>query len=279
MAEIHAPIAKALLADRRLYKFRSIGDETKKSRLRDIILNHRIRFARPSQLNDPLEGTSIYQLGDWSSEVYRDRFAQWAWNGQRHLNGLPPQDKFRAWILSRPREVHEQHIAGINATNHEAIEVKWRVLSLSGTATQELMWSHYADGHSGVALVFDASHGEFALAYRVDYVRERVPLDITSQDLNEVLRATLLSKRAAWAYELEDRCIAPEPWEPDTLRLEAQHLRFMPAQLLGVIFGAKASPQDEAEITAWAARRENALSFWKALICEAGNVEVRQHAP
>ena len=41
MSEIHAPTARAVLADRRVYKFRGLTDETQKQRLRDIILGHK----------------------------------------------------------------------------------------------------------------------------------------------------------------------------------------------------------------------------------------------
>jgi len=275
MPEVHAPTARKALTDRRLYKFRSLADETQKQRLRDIILGHRIRFSRPSELNDPIEGKPIYTLGDWTSEPYRLMFAEWAWQTQKHVPTPPPRDAFHRWILEQPRQVHEQHVASINADNHAAIEQKWRVLSLSATSTHDLMWSHYADGHKGVALVFDASRGEFALAYKVAYTAERIPLDITTQDLMEILRATLLSKRESWAYEQEFRCIAPELWEPDTLRLDGRFLRFAPAQLLGVILGAKISQDDEAEVAAWAAKREAVLTFWKAQINAAGSVELR----
>jgi hypothetical protein len=279
MPAVHAPIARAVLEDRRLYKFRSLADEIQKQRLQDIILGHRIRFSRPSELNDPVEGKPIYKLGDWASESYRQMFAEWAWQTQTHIPAPPPKDAFLEWARSQPPQMHEQYVASINVANHTAIEDKWRVLSLSATPTHDLMWSHYADGHKGLALVFDASRGEFALAYQVAYTPERIPLDITTQDLTAVLHATLLSKRESWAYEQEFRCIAPEPWEPDTLRLEAQYLLYSPAHLLGVVFGAKASPENEAEIVAWAARRETALTFWKARISAVGSVELHPYAP
>ena len=59
MSEIHAPTARAVLQDRRVYKFRSLADGTQKQRMRDIILGHKIRFSRPSELNDPVEGKEL----------------------------------------------------------------------------------------------------------------------------------------------------------------------------------------------------------------------------
>lgn len=279
MAYVRARTAREALTDRRLYKFRSLADETQRQRLRDIVLDHRIRFSRPSELNDPIEGKPLYALGDWNSEAYRKAFAQWAWQGQRHVPRPPSRDAFIKWILEQSQEVLEQHVASINADNHAAIEQKWRVLSLSATSRHDLMWSHYADGHKGVALVFDASQGEFALAYQVAYAATRRSLDITTEDLMDILRATLLSKRLAWAYEEEFRCIAPETWEPDTLRLQSQFLEFAPAQLLGIILGAKISANDEDEIAAWVTTRESKLTLWKAKIDAAGSVEIHLHAP
>lgn len=279
MHEVLATTAREALTDRRLYKFRSLADETQKQRLRDIIVGHRIRFSRPSELNDPIEGKPIYTLGEWESEAYRLKFAEWAWEGQKHVRMPPPREPFLKWALDQPRQVHEQHIASINAGNHAEIEQKWRVLSLSAARTHDLMWSHYADGHKGVALVFDASRGEFAFAFKVAYTAERMPLDITTENLQEILRATLLSKRETWAYEQEFRCIAPEPWEPDSFRLNAQFLSFAPSRLLGVTFGAKAAPADEAEVVAWAAEREPALGFWKASINATGSVDIHAYAP
>lgn len=33
-----------------------LGDDSQKDRLKDILLNNRIRFSRLSELNDPIEG-------------------------------------------------------------------------------------------------------------------------------------------------------------------------------------------------------------------------------
>lgn len=279
LASLHTVTARNALADKRLYKFRSVADAAQVSRLKDILCDHRIRFSRPSELNDPIEGRPIYQLGAWESEAYRQRFEEWAWNTQQHMNLRPPKEQFISWIRGLPREHHEEQVQRINAENHAAIEAKWRVLSLSAVPAHELMWSHYADGHRGVALVFDASGGEFGLAFKVYYVEERVPVDITTKTLATVLNATLLTKRSAWAYEQEFRCIAPDPPEPATLRLDRQFMDFPASRLKGVIFGAKTSAKHIAEIVGCAKDRTAPLRFWQAKISGAGNVEIAPYAP
>ena len=275
MSEQLATTARESLTDRRLYKFRSMSDDTQIQRLRDIVVGHRIHFSRPSELNDPIEGKPIYALGEWDAEAYRLMFAEWAWQAQKkHIQNPPPRDVFLKWVLDQPRHVHEQLVASICSENHSEIDHKWRVLSLSAAPTHDLMWSHYADGHKGVALVLDASRGEFALAFKVTYIAERIPMDITTQNLKEILCATLLSKRVAWEYEQEFRCIAPEPPEPDSYRLEAEFLNFAPSRLLGIVFGAKTAPDSEAQIVEWVAERQSVLGLWKANINSAGGVDI-----
>jgi hypothetical protein len=274
LAHFAATTAHNALGDKRLYKFRSTADETQMSRLKSILCEHRIRFSRPSELNDPIEGRPIYELGPWQSEEYRKVFEEWAWNTQQRFDPRPPKEKFTSWIRSLPKEYHEAQVRRINSDNHTTIEAKWRVLSLSAAPANELMWSHYADGHRGVTLIFDASVGEFGLAFKVHYVEERAPVDITTGSLADVLNATLLTKRSAWAYEQEFRCIAPEPPEPQTLRLDRQFMEFPPNRLKGVIFGVKTPSSQVAEIVRFCTNRVSALQFWRATIADAGHVEI-----
>jgi hypothetical protein len=267
-------LARAVLQDRHLYKFRSITDLVQLERLKDIVLGHRIRFSRPSELNDLLEGKPVYVLGDWSSGDYRRRFAAWAWRGQQALVNPPDRDNFLAWVLAQPKEVHEERISAINRENQANIESKWRVLSLSANSTHDLMWSHYADGHRGVALVFDASRGDLSLAFRVSYESGKTTLDITFPDEAAVLTATLLRKRDTWKYEREFRCIGTEALIPNTIRLDRQFLSLNPSQLVGVVFGVNVKREHEVEIRSWSAQRSVPLAFWKAHIGSFGAVEI-----
>ena len=270
-----ARTARSVLHTRRLYKYRSLADAVQMERLQDIVLGHRIRFSRPSELNDPLEGKPIYTLGDWTSPEYRTRFSYWACLTQRRVTSPPPEAAFRTWVLAQPAEVHAGLVERVNTENQAEIERKWRVLSLSATATHDLMWSHYSDGHRGVALVFDASLGEFALAYEVSYAAERESQDVTTQDLKATLRLTLLTKRSAWAYEQEFRSIGTEDQEADTLHLPQQFLQFQPPQLVGIIFGAKITKENEATIRAWALQRVAPLGVFRASLDAGGGVEVQ----
>lgn len=272
--EDNAQTARTVLRDRRLYKFRSMADELQCGRLRDIVLGNRIRFSKPSELNDPLEGKPIYVLGDWTSNDYRSKFAEWAWNTQQLVPNKPPETEFRKWVLAQPEVLHRQQVDQINQDNHAAIEQRWRILSLAASSTHDLLWSHYADGHRGVALVFDASYGEFSFAFQVSYERDRRSLDITSQDLNHVLRVSILSKRSGWSYEEEFRCIGTEEEQFGSLYVPGQFFHFAPTQLIGLIMGANISPQNESLVRQWRAERSTPLQLFKARITQSGAVEI-----
>ncbi|MFA0811029.1 DUF2971 domain-containing protein [Microbulbifer epialgicus] len=265
--------ARNSLSEKRLYKYRSLANETQKERVKDIVLNHKVRLSKPNDLNDPIEGKPVFQLGDLNDPVYREHFEQWAWNTQRLLPSPPPKNEFISWLRSLSVKQHNSKVEEISIRNQEAIDSKWRVFSLSGTSTSELMWAHYGDSHKGLALVFDASDGEFGVAMKVAYMRARRPIDITSQDEKEILFSTILAKREAWSYEEEFRCVAAEPWQPPLPHLNNQFLSFKPKQLIGVIFGAKIEAEDRQEVLAWSKQRAAPLSFSQAEITLSGDIK------
>ncbi len=272
------PLARTVLAEKRLYKFRSLASAEQKDWVKDIVLGNRIRFSRPSELNDPIEGKPIFCLGDCESKNYRDQFEEWVWNTQHHVKDRPPKQVFMAWLRKLSKKDHEGYIEEIVKENQAAIEARWRILSFSANPVHDLLWSHYADSHRGVALVFDASGGEFGIAFKVEYVAERTPLEISTQDGVSILRAAALTKRAAWAYEDEYRCLASEHGD-QTLNLHEQFLTFDPCRLLGVILGANCAQSDKEAIIGWSKKRPVPLTIFQAAISINGSVMVAPYAP
>lgn len=89
------------------------------------------------------------------------------------------------------------------------------VYSLSKTATDELLWAHYANSHQGFCLEFDR---EQLLAYKleaeevleVDYVRKPPTISMVGFMASESGKGALLQKLVAtksvrWGYEKEIR--------------------------------------------------------------------------
>ena len=82
------------------------------------------------------------------------------------------------------------------------------VLSLSESLTENLLWSHYAAGHRGIAIEFDASVGLFVTAQQVLYDSTEPVINRIADDGNAVLEKSVLTKSVDWQYEREWRVIA-----------------------------------------------------------------------
>ncbi len=271
-------LAMTTLAEKRLYKFRSLADEIQKARVKDILVANRIRFSRPSELNDPTEGRPIFCLGNWKSQAYRQQFRNWVWLTLQQEEKKTPRNLFLNWFKTLSKEDHEKILQQAVSNNQANIRNNSLILSLSANPSQELLWSHYSDSHRGIALVFDASSGgEFGAALKVTYVQERIPFEIPHQDNNAILQASILTKRSAWAYEEEYRCIGGSLGMD--FRLNEQFLSFDPRRLLGVIFGVNTPTIDKQIIIGWSGERSVPLEFWQAAISVNGSVVVAPYDP
>ncbi|EPG0609874.1 DUF2971 domain-containing protein [Vibrio fluvialis] len=82
-----------------------------------------------------------------------------------------------------------------------------RVCSLSKTFDEHLLWAHYADGFSGLAIEFEIDPDEPDV---VDMEYRGVFASVNSdddRDPNSIAREVLSSKYSAWSYEKEIRIL------------------------------------------------------------------------
>ena len=84
---------------------------------------------------------------------------------------------------------------------------KLRIVSLSRNANHLLMWSHYANGHRGVAIGVEVDRTKY-LVKRIDYTNNFLKLNdlngLTPQEMAELI---LSSKISVWSYEEEERIL------------------------------------------------------------------------
>jgi hypothetical protein len=160
----------------KLYKFRSLKDIEYSL---DILLNERLHCVPYDKLNDPFEGVFVVVT---------------------HLGGLAnlgwgPARGYGTHIYKKPSSIQQYKIPGGT-----------RICSLSATRKDVRLWSHYADGHKGIAIEieFDEKNDEL---FKVDYVRQLKEFGnslLTSPlDSTEILKV----KSFHWEYEEEFRLI------------------------------------------------------------------------
>jgi hypothetical protein len=257
----------------------------------DVLRDGVIRFTQPSELNDPFESApylSTFLPAEMQEELLLTlrylfhRYSAKAVNGVLSRLGVPaelsaflfvaamsgviqidPTEPIRNW-LARIVE-SKQRDAESRAQN--ALGDRFGILSLSETANNLLMWSHYADHHRGFAFVFNADHpffrgssagiGKLGVVQPVTYVSTRpsaamfTPTLSLSRFVDQMIHDLFWVKNAEWQYEREWRLIYPldRPKLYPHTEVGTCHLFPFPREALtAVIVGARVSAKTLGEV-------------------------------
>jgi len=184
-----------------LYKYRSL--EHLEYTL-DILFNERLHCAPYEKLNDPFEGIFL---------------------SVRDISRAFGASPFLAVLSGAGMRVKTpQSISTLSSGDK-------RVCSLSATATDVRMWSHYANGHKGIAIEIDFDEADEQL-HEVEYVNQ----------LKEHSGATLLGgpgsteilrvKSHHWDYEKEYRIISKEEYYSVNKKIKGVYFGLRTPQLM-----------------------------------------------
>lgn len=166
-----------------LYKYRSLSNI---QRTLDIFVNHRMYATDFQSLNDPMEGTYLYEPAYFSADIVREIYNE---------------------------------------------KTSYRLLSLSETYNNMLMWSYYAESHTGIVIGASVTDPQ-ADVMPVNYVDD-LTIDI---DHDDVAKNILTKKLKIWAHEKEHRAFT-------------QHQNFVAVEVQELIFGARADYETKELIT------------------------------
>jgi hypothetical protein len=112
----------------------------------------------------------------------------------------PLEGRYEIYLGGKSRSLESSMVSCI-----EHARDGFRIASLSATATNFLLWSHYADGHKGVAIEVDIPHGHPDLT-EVVYSPFSSVFSEKEQTLED-MRHLFNGKGEEWAYEEEYRII------------------------------------------------------------------------
>ena len=185
---MHSLGLELLMTTMKLYKMRSLE---KLEFTLDIILNERLHCAPFTDLNDPLEGVYLSASAPYFS---------------RQLLG-----KYGATSVS-PCDASELH-------EHERFN---KICSLTKSFNDIRIWSHYGDGHRGIAIEIDFGGYEND-TYPVRYLDELKQYSNTflgAPPANEVLS----QKTKHWLHEDEYRVMQPDDYYYVINRISAIYL-------------------------------------------------------
>lgn len=194
----------------------------------DVLKNRAIRFSPPNAFNDPFEfkpALSGLAPDSYISAYMKENLESMVESElsklPKHIRSQIPNSKFQEFVklyLKNNSEAFnsvldkakEHFSAALTKTSNELIGV----LSLTEKADNLLMWSHYAESHSGYCIGFNSNHSffdrkrskddEFYHLRKVEYLPHRptkAMIDINGTDI-------FLLKSNIWEYEQEWRMCA-----------------------------------------------------------------------
>lgn len=189
---------------RYLYKYVSFDEDML---VLNLISQYSMKFSAPSAFNDPFDCNPHYKS---SASPQSDRPDLFALINTPHKS---PSDRLRA----RQRAVNRTNIAFDSGAFHEDSMSRIGIVSLSRTPWHVLMWSHYANKHTGFVVEFlepqefsegaDGEHSRWLVPFPVKYVTERPVIKRWSQMSQADVENVFLAKSTEWVYEQEERVI------------------------------------------------------------------------
>lgn len=218
-----------------------------------IVQNCQLRFTQLNALNDTFEINAFP-----SSTVVSDRrfYEESAKIGSFSM--LTPQQ-----IYERDRQRREDELERNQYINE--VLPKLGVLSLTERRNNQLMWSHYAEGHKGMLIEFNAGNGLFSEEYfpsdwpcqhtslfKLRKIKYRKSAPVMYPDLRKGLEQVVFTKSNDWDYEHEWRLCRPledaDVIQSKNLPFPIHLFNFPSAAIRSVYFGSRVERSQIVEI-------------------------------
>jgi len=177
-------------------------------RIFNAIVNQNYYLSDPTALNDPFDCTANQIINIEYKQAYNALYSVIK-NTQPNLKHLEIDREIR--ILKEKKELLKKAANTILKDNLSQAGIYCLSTSLYNT----LMWSHYANGHKGVALQFEINQIKTAIADdgtidKVTYSWDLPRINVFGGDNYDKIKSIVYSKSKRWVYENEYRILVPE---------------------------------------------------------------------
>ena len=205
---------------RYLYKYLSFDQDML---VMDIIRDYKILFSAPSRFNDPFDCNPRYLDAKSPVTARPDLFECF------NEKGISPAKK----MVNRERAINRMSVGLRDGSLRDAILSDVGIVSLSRTPWSVLMWSHYADKHSGFMVEFqepavftkeqNGVDDRWLVPFKVQYVKERPSVPYWENTEHDAVEKYFTYKSDEWEYEQEERVVKVSggagafPYEPELL--------------------------------------------------------------
>ena len=227
--------------------------------IENIFLKNEIYFSRPKELNDPLD-SQVRLSYDGTDKQWKDFLYEWYRRNEPHT----PIEQVCYKVNRCMENVNDID----NLLSHSYLG-QMGVYCMSAINNDILMWSHYASGHTGFCLQFDANNEFFVRSEKINYSKEYPIVNFFTNTQEEKYQATLLTKSYDWAYEEEWRIID---------HTTGHGLKYFPEKaLLGVIIGFRMLEENKKKIMDWCSKRISEPTIYTTKPIEKGfGFEIRK---
>jgi len=219
----------------KLYRYRKINQHTL-----DSILKNELWFSTPQSFNDPYEFIHAITLNstdqDWQAFLLKFLKSRYPGAEDDYIEQLPEFENTIREVRSNP----ERMPRFLSATENK-MRSTLGVCCFSARNDSILMWSHYADKHSGICLEFDTSINPKDFEdriFEVKYCSAYTELNIRDIDYSELARRMVSSKSDQWEYEQEYRILSFTPGA----------VPYVNSSLTGIVFGCRCSDTDRQSV-------------------------------
>ena len=226
-----------------LYRYRSVDgpDQARTQRIIETGLHY---FASPTSFNDPFDCRPNFALDSDENSVREYLYGMWARRAP-HMSEDARKQEVDAILQDPARDPRIPENNMIFAAVYDSlVTARIGVLCLSEVKDSILMWSHYADCHRGICLVYDTDNEFFVHAQPVQYQRERPRVNPVIHSNEQMLDSAIFTKSEAWAYEKEWRIIH---YQHGSGERQSPH-----ACLKAIIVGLAMSGTDRRLVESWA---------------------------
>jgi Protein of unknown function (DUF2971) len=221
-----------------------------------------VRTSIPSALNDPFELSPNIDPRQFTQRrieavLRQDHHIDEAYRKEAGSRGFANKRQFKKWYLKDvPRRAAEKlprippNVDKVRQNFAEQFTRYWRLVCASAIYDSILMWSHYADNHTGLVLAFDTTEPPFSqippdcwLRVRYSDTKPDYIFSHKQQEFQQKMFAVAGTKASAWAYEREVRIIVA-----DTALRANRFLPLSPKSISAVYCGCRISSSDSAAV-------------------------------
>lgn len=235
----------------------------------------RTRWSSPLRFNDPFDTQIRIPFGDeeWFKKVktvVKEEFL--SINQDSSIKENEIETAVNNWISYEKEKLHEA-------------EEKWpeyakgiRILCLSETFNNLLMWAHYTHNHEGAVLKFrKVENGEIKIqeAHKVNYLREIPRLSLATDnfisflqgekdfDYDQLFFDVVFTKSIDWSYEKEWRCLFFIENKED-LRAPVILKRILPEEIEAIYLGCNMSSEKKRSLIGLVKSQVSGIKIFEA---------------